>query len=376
MRRHEIARGGGRKIDILDAARRVAGGQERIELLLQHFMETGTIPHSLLFTGPEGAGKALLAVELAARINCASGGGLPDGDCPSCGKVRRLEHPDLHLVFPVPYGEWEKALPVVVESRREDFFAHGEFGSRARSIGIDIIRKVVEAVSKHPFEGRRNVVIVFEAHLMTTEAQNAFLKLLEEPPPSALLVLVTEFPDKLLGTVQSRCRRLRFDFLPAGLVADFLERFYSVEAGEAKRISLLAEGNLRRGVRLLEEGFTGMRRDAASIVQLVAKGRGKELIGEAEGLAGRYGREDMVMLLDEVVVLFRLLMRSQAGIATGDESALIGEMLGVEVGKKAAARDIPSDLCKINRAARNLSRNVDAELTLSQLLLDLTGKWY
>jgi len=367
---------GGREIDILEAARTVAGGQNRIELLLNRFVETGTVPHSLLFTGPEGSGKALLAVEFAARLNCASGGGLPDGGCPSCGKVRRLEHPDLHLVFPVPYGAWEKALPVVIESRREDFFAHGEFGSRARSIGIDIIRGVIEAVSKRPFEGRRNVVVVFEAHLMTTEAQNAFLKLLEEPPPSAVLALVTEFPDKLLETVQSRCRQLRFNFLPAGLVAAFLERFYSVEAGEAKRISLLAEGNLRRGVRLLEEGFIDMRRDAASIVQLVAKGRGKELIGEAESLAGRYGREDIVMLLDEVAVLLRLLMRAQAGIASDDEKRLIDEMVGPEAGGKAAERDIPADLRKINRAAGNLSRNVDAELTLSQLLLDLTGKWY
>ena len=354
----------------------MAEGQSRVELLLARFAETGNLPHSLLFTGPEGSGKTLLAVEMAARINCDPGGGVPDGECPSCGKVRRFEHPDLHLVFPVPYGDWEKALPVVIESRREDFFAHGEFGSRARSIGIDIIRGVIEAVSKHPFEGRKNVVVLFEAHLMTTEAQNAFLKLLEEPPPSALLVLVTEYPDRLLETVRSRCRRLRFDYLQPGLVQSFLERFYSVESGEAKRISLLAEGNLRRGVRLLEEGFAGMRRVASSIVRLVVDGKGKELIAEAEGLARGYGREDIVMLLDEVAVLLRLVMRSQSGIATDDERALIGEMVGAGAVKRALKRDIPSDLRKIQGAARNLSRNVDAELTLSQLLLDLTGKWY
>ena len=119
-----------------------------------------------------------------------------------------------------------------------------------------------------------------------------------------------------------------------------------------------------------------MRGDAASIVQLVARKRGKELIGEAESLAGRYGREDIVMLLDEVAVLLRLVMRAQAGIANNDEKALIKEMLGSEAGAKAAERDIPADLRKINRAAGNLSRNVDVELTLSQLLLDLTGKWY
>ncbi len=267
-------------------------------------------------------------------------------------------------------------MPVVIESRREDFFAYGEFGGRARSIGIDIIRSVIEKVSKHPFEGRHNVVVVFEAHLMTTEAQNAFLKLLEEPPPSAVLVLVTEFPDRLLETVRSRCRRVRFDFLSAGLVAEFLERFYAVEAGEAKRAALLAEGNLRRGVRLLEEGFEDLRGDAVSIVRLVMEGKGRELIAEAEAVAGRYGREDVAMLLDEVAVLLRLLMRAQTGIAAKDERRLVTEMLGREAGEKAAGRDIPSDLRRINRAAGNLARNVDAELTISQLLLDLAGKWY
>ncbi len=365
-----------KEIDILEAARVVAAGQNRIESTLGHFVEAGTVPHSLLFTGPEGTGKALLAVEMAARLNCASNEAVPDGECPSCGKVRRLEHPDLHLVFPVPYGEWKKALPVVIESRRDDFFAHSEFGSRARSIGIDIIRGVIEAVAKHPFEGRWNVVVVFEAHLMTTEAQNAFLKLLEEPPASAVLVLVTEFPDKLLETVQSRCRYLRFDFLPAGHVAAFLERFYSVEKEEAKRISLLAEGNLRRGIRLLEEGFEGMRRDAASLVRLVVGGKGKELIAEAEGIAGRYGREDCVVLLEEVAVLLRFLMRARAGLANGEERQLIEEMLGERTVKESAERNVPSDLRRINLAAGNLSRNMDVELTLSQLLLDLTGKWY
>ena len=187
---------------------------------------------------------------------------------------------------------------------------------------------------------------------------------------------MTEFPDRLLETVRSRCREVRFDLLPADRVAAFLERFYSVEAEEAKRVSILAEGDLRRGARLLEEGFEDLRGDAASIVRLVAGGKGRELIAEAEGIAGRYGREDIVMLLDEVAVLLRLLMRIQSGIAADGERGLVGEMLGPEAVKRAGARDIPSDLRMISRAAGNLSRNVDTELTISQLLLDLTGKWY
>jgi DNA polymerase-3 subunit delta' len=354
----------------------IAGGQPRIERQLRSFVEGGTVPQSILFTGPAGTGKALLAVEIAARLNCDSGGGVPDGVCASCGKVRKLEHPDLHLAFPVPYGEWEKAMPVVVESRREDFFSSGEFGDRARSIGIDIVRKVIEAVSKHPFEGRKSVVVVFEAHLMTIEAQNAFLKLLEEPPRSAVLVLVTEFPDKLLETVVSRCQQLRFDYLPGDSVAAFLERFYSVEAAEAKRAAILSEGDLRRAVRQLDEGFIGVRRDAAALVKLVVAGEGRKLLAEAEGIAARYTREEVVSLLEEMAVMLRLMMRRQGGAASGEEQSLLDEVIGgVDVGG-AGTRDIPADLRRINRAVASLLRNADAELTLSQLLLDLVGTWY
>jgi DNA polymerase-3 subunit delta' len=364
------------EIDILEAARMIAGGQPRIERQLRGFVEEGTIPHSMLFSGPEGTGKTLLAVELAARLNCESGKGVPDGRCATCGKVQKLEYPDLHLVFAVPYGEWEKALPVVIESRREDFFAYGEFGGRARSIGIDIVRKVIESVSKHPFEGRRSVVVVFEAHLMTVEAQNAILRLLEEPPGSSVLVLVTEFPDKLLETAVSRCRQLRFDFLARDIIAGFLERFLSVESDEAKRTAVLSEGNLRRAVRLLEEEYTGLRRDAAAVVKLVSAGDGKRLLAEAEGLAARYGREELKGLLEEISVVLRILMRRRIGMAGGEEEALFDEIMGGSGGAGAPARDFTADLRKIGRASNNLARNADMELTLSQLLLDLVGTWY
>jgi DNA polymerase-3 subunit delta' len=267
-------------------------------------------------------------------------------------------------------------MPAVIESRREDFFATGEFGGKARSIGIKSIRKVIETVSKHPFEGRRTVVVIFEAHMMTVEAQNAFLKVLEEPPPSSVLVLVTEFADKLLDTVVSRCQHIRFDYLGREAVAGFLEMFYSVEKKEAERISILSEGNLRRGIRFLEQDFAALRADAATLLRTVFGGTGRDLLGEAERIAREYNRDEARTLLEEMAVLMRLLMRRQAGVADDDEGGLLGEMLGAEISKAGLGRDLPDDLGKVDRALGNMSKNADLELTLSHLLLDLTGKWY
>jgi DNA polymerase-3 subunit delta' len=239
-----------------------------------------------------------------------------------------------------------------------------------------MIRKVIESVSKQPFEGRRTVVILFDAHMMTAEAQNAFLKVLEEPPPSAVLVLVTEFPDKLLDTVASRCQHIRFDYLSPDVVRLFLERYYSVEREEAKRISALAEGNLRRGVRFLEKGFVGIRADAASLLGVVFSGRGKDLLGEAERISREYDRDEVRTLLEEMAALLRILMRRQASIAGPSENAILEEMLGAARVEGGLERDLPADLGTIETASNSLAKNADLELTLSHLLLDLAGKWY
>ncbi len=351
-------------------------GQQRIEQMVRDLLLEDTLPQSLLLTGPEGTGKALFAVDIAARLNCEAEKDRPDGTCPACRKVGRLEHPDLHLVFPVPSGDWEKSMPTIIESRREDFYARGEFGGRAQSIGIGSIRKVIETVSKHPFEGRRTVVIIFDAHLMTVEAQNAFLKVLEEPPPSAVLVLVTEFPDKLLDTVLSRCQHIRFDYLGREAVGSFLETFYSVEGKEAKRISILSEGNLRRGIRFLDEGFARIRADAASLLRVVFVGKGRDLLGESERIAREYNRDEVRTLIDEMAVLARILMRQQALVASMEEKKLLEEMIGSKMAAAGLKRDLTADLGKMDGALKSMSKNADLELTLSHLLLDLAGKWY
>ena len=373
-------------IDILAASEAIAKAQTRVWPLLEGLAASDKLPPSLIFAGPEGAGKELMAVKLAALLNCESGRRTPRGDgsapcgpgerCPSCSRIRSLEHPDVHILYPVPHGEMDKALPEVLESRREDFFNYGESGTRARSIGIDMVRHVTEILSKHPFEGRRTVVALFEAHLATAEAQNALLKLLEEPPPSATVILVTEYPDRLLGTILSRCQEIRFDPLPAEAIAGFLEEFYAVEAGEAVRLAALAQGNLRRGIKLLDERFLALWNDGAAAAQLVVDGKGKELLAEAEALSMRYTREEVVELLEEMIIIFGLLIRSRDGSLGDTERGVLEESLGAARLAAAERRDLSADIRKISSSIGSLRRNADVELTLSQVLLDLTGAWY
>ena len=330
--------------------------------MLERMISSDTLPASLLFTGPEGSGKELAAMRLAALLECE--GRAACGNCPPCRSISSLEHPDVHLVYPVPSADRDKSIPVIIESRREDFLARGEFGNRARSIGIEQIRAVMEKISKRPFSGPHSVVIVMEADLATTAAQNAFLKVLEEPPASSIIVLVTGRADRLLPTIVSRCSEIRFDPLPDSVTTQFLRTFLSVEEGEAERIAALAGGNVQRAVRLLDERFLGLRKDAVTLVGLAMEGKARRLPAEAEAAAHNYTREEIADLLGEMIAIMRDLLR---GTETGISSKAVSA---------ASSRDIPADIGKISAASRNLGRNVDIELTLAQLLLDLAGKWY
>jgi DNA polymerase-3 subunit delta' len=168
------------------AFREITGHRRLVELLTRSIYR-GSLPPSLIFAGPTGIGKRLTATALAQTLNCLAPETQADhsdacGACAACTRIARGVHPDV----------------LVVEA--------GETGS----IRIDQIREAVDRSAYKPFEGKRRVVIVDQADKLVVPAQNALLKVLEEPPPSSVFVLVTPRPDMLLATVRSRCIRLSF----------------------------------------------------------------------------------------------------------------------------------------------------------------------
>jgi DNA polymerase-3 subunit delta' len=185
--------------DAIDSGARA--GNRRLIALLARSVHRGMLPQSLIFSGPAGAGKRQTAVATAQAINCLSPRGEGEsydacGTCAACTRIAQGMHPDVVIVEP------------------------GDSGS----IKIEPIREVIKAAGYRPFEGRRRVVIINEADAMAASPQNALLKILEEPPPSSVFILVTARPDMLLPTVQSRCQRVRFQLVEQGaLDADVVE---------------------------------------------------------------------------------------------------------------------------------------------------------
>ena len=168
-------------------------GQPRLERLVDDMLGRGRVAGSFLFDGPAGTGKEALAVDLGRLVNCEREGRCPpqaafarpkaSGErCPSCRKFLRLQHPDLHLVFPVPSGVWEGAtesIQKMLEAKAKDPYHKPEF-DRPVGIQAEVLREnVVAPVQRRPFEARVKVVVVSDAEQMAFGIGNLVLKTLE-----------------------------------------------------------------------------------------------------------------------------------------------------------------------------------------------------
>jgi DNA polymerase-3 subunit gamma/tau len=243
-------------------------GQEHVTRTLQRALASDRIAHAYLFTGPRGTGKTSTARILAKAVNCTgvdpSSQALPPcNTCPTCLSINEGRSVDL--------------IEIDAASNR----------------GIDEIRDLRERVKYSPAELRYKVYIIDEVHMLTTEAFNALLKTLEEPPGHVIFILATTEPHRILPTVLSRCQRFDFRRLR---VADIVQRLDEITQAEELQAT-------RPALELIARTATGSMRDAESLLdQLLVYGREGTLgVVEVQALLGMHGSE-RVSRLAEVLI--------------------------------------------------------------------------
>ena len=210
-------------------------GQKHIVRILQHQLETDNVSQAYLFTGTRGTGKTTTARILAKALNCTGNpadGQLPCGECENCKAIKEGRFLD------------------VIEM------------DAASNNGVDDIRDLIDRVNYPPMVGRYKVYIIDEVHMLSTSAENAFLKTLEEPPAHVIFILATTNPEKVRETIRSRCMRLDFrrvseDDLIEGMARICRRKQVNITRDALALVAQKADGSVRDGLSILEQCISG-----------------------------------------------------------------------------------------------------------------------
>lgn len=320
-------------------------GHEKPLNLLKAMLVNDRLAHALLFTGPPGVGKRTLAIALAQAVNCLGPNpSEPCGLCSACRKIKRGVHPD---------------------------FIELEPEGRLRTIKIERVRELRNQAAFRPYEGRTKVFIVREADRMGTEAANAMLKTLEEPPPDTLIILTSPEESDLLPTIVSRCLRLNLAPLPEAAIENWLIRERSDEAAQARLLASLSGGCLGRVMDMDAETILSRRQWIVDKLGLLDTRRIEPALDWAADLAG--DRETWLEAFSLLRFWFRDLMIMAGG---GDERRLVNQDLAAELRSAGMGRGPETYIAaldEIDRAEDALNRLVRPELVLENLMLNLTG---
>lgn len=246
--------------------RDVIGQDEAKQRLIREVAE-GRIPHARLVCGPEGSGKLPLALAYARYLCCTDRqGGEACGKCPSCVKMNKLVHPDVHFVFPVKnsncvsddyLSEWRSLCLATPYFSFPQWMEAMGVENQQPLIGVKESDEISRKLNLKSSAGGYKVMIIWLPEKMNVQSANKLLKLLEEPPRQTVFLLVSEQPDQLLVTIQSRTQRLELRKLPEEVVRQALEERFGLQPADAAPIARMSAGNFLKAqetIRLNEEG--------------------------------------------------------------------------------------------------------------------------
>ncbi len=229
-------------------------GQPRAVDALIGALGSQHVAHAWLFQGPEGVGKELAAVGLAQALTCPDKPFVGCGECSSCQRIIKRNHPDVTTLMP------EDEMVQRGLAGRSDF-DH----TPSRDIRIEQVRKLQERLAFRALESKYKVALIMTAHAMNQNAQNALLKTLEEPPKDTVLVLVSSAPDKLLPTIRSRCAKANFGPLPVALIAAKVvelgagSKKKKVDEALAAQVAAMSGGSLSRALSFDADALASRR---------------------------------------------------------------------------------------------------------------------
>lgn len=259
-------------------------GQKKAIETLRKIYDSQKIPHALLFYGNDGIGKHFAALDFAKLLNYNPS---KQKNTESLNRIGKLNEPYIKYVFPLPRGKGEtnensateklspetiEQISLEIEKKSKNPYYHFLI-DKASTIKINSIRDIKKFVSFNFDDISYRIILISDAHKMNTEAQNALLKNLEEPPPGILFILTTPFKDQLLPTIVSRCWHIDFCPLMPELIEEILLKYFDVNEFQARKVSSFANGSVSEAINLINSDFDDLLNKTITVLRYSLGGR-------------------------------------------------------------------------------------------------------
>lgn len=326
-------------------------GNERNKEILRRLLRHGRLSATFIFAGPEGMGKRQFALALAKAANCqravpSAGSRFAEDGCDECPACRRIDEGS--------YGD-------VIEVRPDGVF-----------IKIAQTRGLAAEAHYRPREGRQRFFLIDEADKLREEAANSLLKLLEEPPETATLILITSRPEALLPTIRSRAQRLNFAPLSVAEMEQYLAENYHRPAPDTALLARVTGGRIGQATALDLSEYRRERRELLELLELLVAGNNRFRLLKAAEYFGKQERDvferKLGLLMSLVRDVFLLASGSADDAVTNIDAADRLQTLAEQVG---LARVIEWAQ-KFDELRANLRININRQVATEALLLELS----
>ncbi len=360
-------------------------GHQKIKTFLAHSAHEGRVAHAQLFWEKEGYGGLALALAYAQYIFCEHRSETDScGECPSCKKVSRLTHPDLHFSYPVVRLTGKAAAPIstdFIKIWREVMIANPftgvfdwlqtlDIGNKQGNITVRECQEIIRKLKLKSFEASSRILIMWLPEYLGV-AGNVLLKLIEEPPPDTLIILVSDEPDQILATILSRTQLVKINPPADDDIADYLINHYQLDRQSALQIARLADGNMQAAIKMVHEESGEMETLFRNWMNICYRFKTKDMVVWVDEMAAM-GREKQKNLL---LYAIHYLRESLALPYTGNENVKL-----LETEKKGAAFlsnvlnfDHYNQLADLfDKAHYYIERNANPKILFLNLSMDLS----
>lgn len=364
-------------------------GQQQICTQLIANVHSKRLGHALLLLGPEGSGHLPIALALATYIHCTNKQASDAcGECPSCLKMKKLVHPDIHFYFPVAtnhrhkkdvssklfYPEWRAFIT------DRPYFSYSQWletigiENKQAIINTEDCNDIIRTLGLKSYESPFKVVLIFMLEKIYHAAAPRLLKILEEPPHNTLFLLVAENKELILNTILSRAQLIRLSLPGSSDIERALTKKHGVSSEEARHLAFLSSGNMAEALRMIDENINvyenfGSFRDW---MRLCFKGDIPNMLTWVENMA-KSGREKQKAFLGYGMKIFRMCMLNNYDAASlislGNEEQ---EFLG-KFSPFITPKNILPMVEAFNQSVYHIERNANPKILFADLSLTLTG---